>query len=33
MVMYQDHSHTLAREAPERVVAEFMLFLHELDTH
>ena len=32
MVMYEDHSHTLAREAPERVVAEFMLFLHELDT-
>jgi pimeloyl-ACP methyl ester carboxylesterase len=31
MVMYQDHSHTLAREAPERVIAEFLLFLQELD--
>ncbi len=30
MVLYQDHSHTLAREAPERLVAEIMLFLSEL---
>ena len=30
MVLFQDHSHTLAREAPERVVAEVMLFLKEL---
>ena len=29
MVVYQDHSHTLAREAPERVVAEVLLFLQE----
>jgi pimeloyl-ACP methyl ester carboxylesterase len=30
MVLYQDHSHTLARESPERVVAEVKLFLEEL---
>ena len=30
MVLYQDHSHTLAREAPERLVSEIMLFLEEL---
>ena len=30
MVLFQDHSHTLAREAPERVVAEVTLFLKEL---
>lgn len=30
MVLYQDHSHTLAREAPERLVAEVALFLKEL---
>lgn len=30
MVLYQDHSHTLAREAPERLVSEIMLFLNEL---
>jgi pimeloyl-ACP methyl ester carboxylesterase len=30
MIMYQDHSHTLAREAPERLVAEIMLFLREV---
>lgn len=30
MVLYQDHSHTLARESPERVVAEVELFLEEL---
>lgn len=30
MVLYQDHSHTLAREAPERLVSEITLFLHEL---
>jgi pimeloyl-ACP methyl ester carboxylesterase len=29
LVLYQDHSHTLAREAPERLVSEIMLFLHE----
>ena len=32
MVLYQDHSHTLAREAPERVVAEVVLFLNELES-
>lgn len=32
MVLYQDHSHTLAREAPERVVAEVVLFLKELES-
>src|SRR5215471_17271042 len=31
MVLYQDHSHSLAREAPERVVAEVTLFLKELE--
>ncbi len=30
LVLYQDHSHTLAREAPERLVSEIMLFLKEL---
>jgi len=30
MVLYQDHSHTLAREAPERLVSEILLFLKEL---
>jgi len=31
MVLYQDHSHTLAREAPERLVAEIVLFLKEIE--
>jgi pimeloyl-ACP methyl ester carboxylesterase len=30
LVLYQDHSHTLAREAPERVVDEVALFLKEI---
>jgi pimeloyl-ACP methyl ester carboxylesterase len=30
LVLYQDHSHTLAREAPERVVDEVTLFLKEI---
>jgi pimeloyl-ACP methyl ester carboxylesterase len=30
LVLYQDHSHTLAREAPERVVDEVALFLREI---
>jgi pimeloyl-ACP methyl ester carboxylesterase len=30
MVLFQDHSHTLAREAPERLVSEITLFLSEL---
>lgn len=32
MVLFQDHSHTLAREAPERLVDEVMLFLKEIDS-
>lgn len=31
MVLYQDHSHTLAREAPERLISEIVLFLNEID--
>jgi pimeloyl-ACP methyl ester carboxylesterase len=31
LVMYQDHSHTLAREEPERVVEEALLFLREIN--
>jgi pimeloyl-ACP methyl ester carboxylesterase len=31
MVMYQDHSHTLAREAPERLISEIVLFLNEIE--
>jgi pimeloyl-ACP methyl ester carboxylesterase len=30
LVIYQDHSHTLAREAPERLVNEVVLFLKEI---
>jgi pimeloyl-ACP methyl ester carboxylesterase len=30
LVLYQDHSHTLAREAPERLVDEVALFLKEI---
>ena len=30
LVLFQDHSHTLAREAPERLVDEVMLFLKEI---
>jgi pimeloyl-ACP methyl ester carboxylesterase len=29
-VLYQDHSHTLAREAPERLVDEVIVFLREI---
>lgn len=32
LVLYQDHSHTLAREAPERVVKEVRLFMEEIDS-
>lgn len=30
LVLYQDHSHTLAGEAPERLVDEVLLFMREL---
>ena len=30
LVLYQDHSHMLARESPERLVDEVMLFLREV---
>jgi pimeloyl-ACP methyl ester carboxylesterase len=30
LVMYQDHSHSLAHEAPERLVDEFVLFMEEI---
>lgn len=30
LVIYQDHSHTLAREAPDRLVDEVVLFLKEI---
>jgi pimeloyl-ACP methyl ester carboxylesterase len=32
MVLFQDHSHTLAREAPERLVDEVLLFLREIES-
>ncbi len=30
LVLYQDHSHTLAQEAPERLVDEVLLFMREI---
>ena len=32
LVLYQDHSHTLAREAPERLIGEISVFLNELES-
>jgi pimeloyl-ACP methyl ester carboxylesterase len=32
LVLYQDYSHSLAQEAPERLVDEFVLFMQEVDT-
>jgi pimeloyl-ACP methyl ester carboxylesterase len=31
MVLFQDHSHTLAREAPERLISEIVVFLNEIE--